>query len=226
MKTDYLTVGDLYTLDYLRTYGLINSPTVGKLFSFSPVPYVDNSLVKLENKLSKDDDSPVYVVKENNVVARSNYEYLIDKGTCFYVENVYTLASEATAYIVVDSENIEKQFSSFPTAWKTSSGPVLITLGTCVSYSGGDEITPLNRNSKAGISAEVGYIYNPTLTGEIFPDYPTILVGTESTNQNSGGADIAGRLPILLNGYNYVFKIENMSGNEIYLYSDIIWFEV
>jgi len=102
-----------------------------------------------------------------------------------------------------------------------------VTLGTCTSYTGGTEITPMNRNSEMANLTELTYVYNTTISGEVMPAYPTVLVGSSSTNQNSGGGGAVGRLPIVLdNDTIYVFRIINESGESIKVYSEIVWFEV
>lgn len=223
-QTDDLEIGDYLSVNYLRSNEILNSPSIGKLFSFSPAPW--KTATEAGVKRLPEDESPVYQVKESNTVTRDTPLYLIEQGKCFYVENVYSLANNETSYILFNASNMTKELRSFPTQWKSSAGEVLITLGVCESYTGGDDITPLNRKAGAN-SVEVMFNYGGTPVNPVFPAYPTILVGSSSTNQNSGGGSITGQLPIILDtGLIYVFKIENDSGEAIHLYSDIIWFEV
>ena len=160
------------------------------------------------------------------ITAIDNSTYLIQEGCCWYAENVYPILTGTTVDLVLDASGMTKLLRSFPTSWATSSGPVTITLGTCTSYTGGTEITPINRKAGAN-SREVEMYLGATITGGVFPPYPTILVGSASTQQNSGGGITKGSLPIILdNNTIYVFRITNNSGDDISLYSDIIWFEI
>lgn len=172
---------------------------------------------------------PLFVTTEDGerVVAIDQYTYQIQQGNCWYVENVYPIDSTDTTYdIVLDAIGMTKQFSAFPTLWAVSNDYVTISLGTATGISGGTELTPINRLSGAS-SREVEAYINPTLTGESFPSLDTILVGVSGTPQNSGGGSSFGRLPIVLdNDTIYVFRIKNTSGNDMLLYSDIIWFEI
>lgn len=156
------------------------------------------------------------------------YNYLTREGKTHYVENVYTLAIGATAYIVLDTKATTKEVVAMPTVWGSSAGCVLVTLGSCESYTDGALIIPINRNFNFN-GAQTKYIYNPTPVNTSFPSHPTILIGSSSSNQSSGGGSNMGikdEIIIIENGINYVFKIQNMSGEQIYLYSKIMWFEV
>lgn len=65
------------------------------------------------------------------------------------------------------------------------------------------------------------------MTGASYPAFPTMLIGTKSTNQSGGGGGnpISDEIIILETGKVYVFKIENLAGEQIYLYHTQIWFE-
>lgn len=223
IQTDHLIYGAYYSMNYLRSTDILRSPSVDNLFSFSLVPFkaaTDSDVQSLT-----DDTSPVFQAKENHEITKDNYEYMIEQGRCSYVENVYPVGNNDTTYIILDASALTKALKAFPTQWQTTAGPVLITLGVCTGYTGGTEITPLNRDTNLD-SVEMKFVFGATPTGASFPAYPTILVGSASTNQTSGGGHAAGRLPIILKDLKYVFKIENNSGEAISLYSDISWFEV
>lgn len=177
------------------------------------------------------DDTPVSIVTNDgdNVVTVDKSVYHIMRGECWGAENCFLdLTAGTTVDIVLDAEGMTKGFAAFPTAWKTSNGYVTISLGTCTSYTGGELISVVNRNTDSTAVREATIHYNATITGGSFPTYDTILVGTAGTVQNAGGGAAVAQLPILLdNDTLYVFRIKIPTGSNIdVLDSGIIWFEV
>lgn len=162
-------------------------------------------------------------------VTTSYEENYIFAGNCFTTETVYSVGTGDTAYdIVFDATSVTKTLVALPIAWSTTDGPVIITLGTCTSYTGGTEVTPTNRNYayQATNPAEVVFTYDAATTG--YSAGPMqFLVGVSGSFLNSGGGSIASSLPIILElGVKYVFRVDNQSGDNISLYSDINWYEV
>ena len=158
----------------------------------------------------------------------------IAKGHGFKIETVVDIATGDTGYkMVFDSRGFTRgAWISYPTIFGASAGACIVTLGICTDYTGGVEITPRNQNAnfQATYLAQVKFLYETVadplvLTGEILSD-TRILVGSASTNQNTGGGAITGNLPIWLEpGLIYVFSMNNKSGEDVDFYIVEDWFE-
>ena len=183
------------------------------------------AILTIEPQLSKALSS-----SKTGIVTTSFANNAIANGEGFNIESIFTIgAADHTYDIVFDTTAFTRnEFISYPSIFGTSAGPVIVTLGTCDSYTVGTAITPLNQNHnfKGAYPAEIIFKYDVTTTGYVATTKKK-LVGSTSTNQDSGGGTLSGLLPIWLEtGIIYVFRIDNLSGEEIYFYLNNDWFEI
>jgi hypothetical protein len=168
-------------------------------------------------------------VSKNAFVITDYADDYILQGKGFSIEKVFNVNSADTQYdITFDASNFDRNFLvAYPTSWLTSAGPVIITLGVCDSYSGGSLITPVNRN----YAFQASYLAQVIVKNDVVPvnyvaSETSLLVGTANTPLNSGGGQNLGKFTIWLQpGLKYIFRINNQSGEAIFLQGSIFWFE-
>lgn len=166
---------------------------------------------------------------ETSLVTITNEIYLIQQGNVWTLEAcIANIEAGETYYLIFDASNMTKTLRSFPTRWDTSSSLVIISQGVATSYTGGTDITGNVFNRKSGAdSREVDIIWNPAVTGGVFPALPNLFTGGEATRQSAGGGGFQGGLPIILdNDTIYCFKIENPTADDIaYMNVHFDWVE-
>lgn len=166
-----------------------------------------------------------------NAILSTNYsDNYIAQGKGFSIEYVVTVTDSDSEFDVsFDTTNVDRDYIiAYPTAWNTSTGSCIITLGTCTSYTGGTELTPTNKNLDFSTLYPSQTIFKYDVVPTEFSASPTkILTGTESTPQASGGGKNQSNLPQwLTKGLKYIFRVENKAGADIDLGFGIYWFEV
>lgn len=164
----------------------------------------------------------------NAIVATSYENNYIFSGNSFNVETVVTIGSGDTTYdLAFDTSGMDRSLVALPITWATTAGPVIATLGTCTSYTGGTELTPLNRDYSYQVSfpaqSEIHYDVVPT---GYSATTTKVLIGTSATNQSTGGGTTRGSLPrVLQTGPIYVYRIANNAGEEISFHVNFNWYE-
>lgn len=161
------------------------------------------------------------------IVTSTISDFAIDNGLFYSVEHVVTIASAGDTDILLDPSllSANKSFIANPTFWNTTAGPVIITLGICSSCTGGTELTPTNRNYQGPLAKTV-FKHGVTPTGFSASD-TTLLVGSATTPQFSGGGSLTGGNIIILNpDLVYVFNVDNQAGEEIKVGFRIEWAEI
>ena len=161
------------------------------------------------------------------IVTSGINDFAIDQGFTYSVESVISIATGANTDILFDPSALTtgKSIIAEPTAWNTTAGPVIITLGVCTSSSGGTELTPTNRNY-TGDPAEIVFKHGVTPTG-FSASETKLLVGSSSTPLFSGGGALStGDIIILDPDLIYVFNVDNQSGEDIKIGFNLTWAEM
>ena len=162
-------------------------------------------------------------------VATTYADNYVFSGKFFSVEHVLAVGSGDTTYdIILDTTDVTRLLVAQPPVWMTTAGPVIITRGLCTSYTGGTEVPATNRH----------YAYQSTYTAQTVVKYdvsPTgysagnmqLLIGTASTNQNSGGGSYVGTAPMVFApGVKHVLRVSNNAGAAISLFCGLSWQEL
>jgi hypothetical protein len=166
------------------------------------------------NKVSIDDQS--FVINDQSLE-------FVKLGRMFTIREIVQISQDATYYMVFDPTNAvvsPPEFTGriiiYPLNLKASQGMVLTTLFFGGAYSGGSAITPINRNEESVRRACCRFRKGVTIDtpGQEGFGY---MVGTDSTNQSSGGGEELPSQPFVstINTIKYI-KIENLSGDDIY----------
>ena len=153
------------------------------------------------------------------------------KGNGFFFQRNFTLAAATGSklYILIDYTtytNVDGLIFVQPPVFSSSSGPVIVDVYRDSDYAGGTAIEVPSNNAVIDNKMETTITQNPTGTtlGTAVLEY---LVGSESTNQNSGGgSSIVGPPFILDNTGKTLVEITNNSGNEITFNYSQVFFEV
>ena len=83
-----------------------------------------------------------------------------------------------------------------------------------------------NYNFSASYPSEVTFKTDITPTDYV-AGQTNILVGSDSSNQSSGGgSNISGTPQVLQTGFKYVFRVSNNAGKDIKLGFKIDWYEI
>lgn len=164
---------------------------------------------------------------KDGLVTTSYADDYIVRGYGFSLQRVISIGNGSTKYLLVDPSNYTGD-SVFGSAldFSTTAGAVYVYISTNHDYSGGDELTTFNRNLTSNNTAATIITENPTGTND-GGEPIQYIVGTASTNQNSGGATRVNRSIFILSpAYTYLVKIVNSAGEDINFEIDFTWFEI
>ena len=153
----------------------------------------------------------------------------IFSGNSFSVEYTVDIASGNAEYdIAFDTTGMTRTLVALPTKWANTAGWVTISLGACTSYTGGTELSVINREYRfqSSYPTQTTVKYDVTPTGFSASD-TLLLIGFSSTNQTSGGGSFSSDYPIVLEpGLKYIFRANNGSGENIKLFFGLSWYEI
>lgn len=154
----------------------------------------------------------------------------IARGYAFALEENFTIGIGATLYMLIDystytdfsianTDNTKEPRVGavfiLPPRMGTTAGPVYVNVYRGGDYSGGTATLYSKRNTLSDIDPQITITTDATGTDE--GDHVlSYLVGSASTNQNSGGATKEGIVPFIRgNDGQTVVEIVNDSGEEI-----------
>lgn len=218
--TDELEKGQYYTIDRLRSIGLINTPTLMKIFNF----VLDTSKTAQDadvNNNGSSDTSPVmrclYMPLSFSGDAQKVTTYLDDaiiQGQVFTIRQKITFGSVGTpVYFGADVSPLESLgLISFvlPFVIDPTEGYIELQIYEDSDFTGGVQIIGSNRN-RLSSNTQKGLVY--ALGAGDIADIGTPLSGPEifgaaGTNQNAGGgAGASANSLILAYGKKYVFSL-------------------
>ncbi|MCP4394964.1 MAG: hypothetical protein GY804_11965 [Alphaproteobacteria bacterium] len=166
--------------------------------------------------------------KDGQVVTSYADNYGV-KGNGFTLQRNFAIASGASLYILIDYTTFTKPTGFIfvqPPIFSAGAGEVLVNVYRGSDYSGGSVIEVLSNNTVINNTMETTITENPTGTvlGDSVLEY---LVGSKSTNQNSGGGSISIGPPFIRNntGKTLVEIVNNSGENTTFNYSQV-FFEI
>lgn len=152
------------------------------------------------------------------------------QGKAFQIQRIFTLTNAQTLYLVLDTTALVesgKRLIILPLTMQTSVGSVFVDTYPITSYTGGSEIKFARINSTIENYAESVFKSGITPTGTPGDELRQYIVGTESTNQSSGGgpsqADIPKRFPA---GSIITTKLVNQESSTVTLSFGIVIYEI
>lgn len=145
-------------------------------------------------------------------------------GKGFQVQRRLTISGSSTLYLVLDlSQTTDKCIFGMPIVAGSTSGYAHLDTYSCDSYTAGTEyevnaLNPCRGTNEAPMYEATG------ISGQYhLREY---AIGTESTNQNSGGGFVTNdETKILDSSKPLVFKFENQEDSEIEVSFGYVWYE-
>ena len=159
---------------------------------------------------------------ETGLVTTSYADDGVVRGSSFVFEKNFTIANSGTLYILVDYSTYAPTSAQkglvfvYPPDFGTTAGTVVVNVYRGTNYAGGTEFDAINPNttaSKTTSGTTLTYRATGSKKGDVVLNY---LVGSSSTNQNSGGGSNTGmQFFIRPNTDKTLVEIVNDSGEEI-----------
>lgn len=150
----------------------------------------------------------------------------IVKGNAFQVHRIFEIPSGGKK-LVLDLTNISDDFTfTLPLRLATNEGQCWVNTYKIDSYTRGDIVPVINRNGTSAHTPNGVFKAGVTSTDVAGDDLRQYIVGTLSTNQNSGGG-IGGSSNIKIFGKDIImFDVENKENSTIYLELNFNWYEI
>lgn len=150
----------------------------------------------------------------------------IVKGNGFQVHRIISIPAGGKK-IVADFTNIDEDFVfTLPLKMGTNEGQVYVSTYKIIDYTGGIPIPPINRNSTSDHTANGLFLDGVTSSDVAGDDLREYIIGTLSTNQNSGGGSGGGVQPKIFAGDVIMFDIDNKENTPIDLEFNFNWYEI
>ena len=170
----------------------------------------------------------VFSFSRNGIIATSYAEDYISQGLAYQVHRKVLIPGSSTVKIVLDFTDItEGAIFTLPLKFQTSEGQCFIDTYKVLNYSGGVNIPGINRNDQSA-NIPSGELYSGVTSTDVAgDDLREYIIGTSSTNQNSGGGTSSGVAPKIFSpGEIIMIEIQNQETTSCYVEYNFNWYEV
>lgn len=149
----------------------------------------------------------------------------IEEGLIFTWQTSIQILKDQTKYILWDTTKTNRKITFNPILLFATSGTIKVNFRIFHNYSGGIEQYILNHNNNSQRKTETLLTVGAAGTNDGIIA-TTIDVGTQATNQSSGGGSVQSRDKVIINNQiTYLLECINLSGNNTYLSTLFTWKE-
>ena len=167
-----------------------------------------------------ENENDCFIIRDDNkraiLIAISNLVDSIQRGMVFTGQQIYSIGSASTKYILFDpTEEVPTKITIRDLVLAATSGPAIVNIYIGTDYSGGTAIPLGNRNQRSPNTSSLKLYEDPTgvTKGQLILP---ILVGTSSSPLFSGGGAANPTIPFVVNeNALYLVEIFNNSGEDI-----------